>query len=551
MVYRQTRRNRLIPILFSLAALLGLVYVLAGIPLSKAREAWEQQDSAGAIERLESWKRLRLRPADYEHLLVVAHLSAGRNEQAVPYLRQLAQRPPFLRPVVDKADVGRRLVAQGRYEAFLEYDTAVQQRFESETLPLYRAAAQLGAGRIPEAETTFSTLRRGVVEAGTYERFERALAERKQGAFPLVLDREGKTIAAWQLANRDLVPVDAPFGGLIDRSVGPATVESRLDELGTHATIETTLDSAIQRAALAALGSSVGAIVAIDPRNHELLAAAFPAESHAADIAFGSGIEAGSVVKVLTALALIQSEASGDIFPIDCRGFLVLNDRQFFDWARHGEVSDLDDAMAVSCNVAFARMGLELGAERMQDVMRRARFGDHADLGLFRVPLGEIVGSLETDYEVASFAVGLDHHRLNALHLAMIGDMLANRGVMSTPVLLRARRSILGDAIGEAPRFEPVRIATAAQVQQIIEAMRAVITDPRGTGRRAAIDGLDYVIKTGTAGERPYEALIVGFAPADEPRIAFGIIAEDVGPAEIAGARITRDFLTRILPRLR
>jgi cell division protein FtsI/penicillin-binding protein 2 len=60
-------------------------------------------------------------------------------------------------------------------------------------------------------------------------------------------------------------------------------------------------------------------------------------------------------------------------------------------------------------------------------------------------------------------------------------------------------------------------------------------------------------MKTGTAGERKtgLEALILAFAPAESPRIAFGIIGEDAGPAEFAGAKIAHDFVEAMQPRLK
>ena len=57
-------------------------------------------------------------------------------------------------------------------------------------------------------------------------------------------------------------------------------------------------------------------------------------------------------------------------------------------------------------------------------------------------------------------------------------------------------------------------------------------------------------MKTGTAGERPYNALIMAFAPADHPRIAIGMIAEHAGPAEFEGARIAHDFFSAMKPQL-
>jgi peptidoglycan glycosyltransferase len=86
----------------------------------------------------------------------------------------------------------------------------------------------------------------------------------------------------------------------------------------------------------------------------------------------------------------------------------------------------------------------------------------------------------------------------------------------------------------------------------MIRAMQAVATEPRGTGRRAPVEGISIALKTGTAGERKsgLEALIMAFAPVESPKIAFGIIAEDAGPAEFAAAKIAHDFVERLRPRL-
>jgi cell division protein FtsI/penicillin-binding protein 2 len=87
----------------------------------------------------------------------------------------------------------------------------------------------------------------------------------------------------------------------------------------------------------------------------------------------------------------------------------------------------------------------------------------------------------------------------------------------------------------------------------MISAMRAVVASEKGTGHRAAIEGLSIAMKTGTAGTRAgggLECVILAFAPAEQPKIAFGMIAEDAGPAEFAGAKIAHDFLAALRPRL-
>jgi peptidoglycan glycosyltransferase len=184
--------------------------------------------------------------------------------------------------------------------------------------------------------------------------------------------------------------------------------------------------------------------------------------------------------------------------------------------------------------------------------MQSAGFDGQVNLGIFQVPLGKTVGRLFNNFETAFFAIGLEHEEINAIHLAMLASMVANRGMLTTPRLIRQRRSILGDIVTTAPQQGQTRIATAAATDRMIHAMQAVATEPRGTGRRAPVEGLSLAMKTGTAGERKngLEALIMAFSPVDKPKIAFGVIAESAGPAEYAGAQIAHDFLERMKSRL-
>lgn len=553
---RDSRRSRIVPILFTIVAILALAWFVAGRPLQSAKEEWRNSNYDAAIQTLDRWYKFRLRPADYEHLFTAAYLAKGDRQGAEPWLRRMADRSPDWITIIDKEEVGKRLISQGLYENFLEYDTAVDQKGSSSELVLYRAAAELGANRTQQAETTFSKVDRADVEPRRYEALKNAIEQRKSGSFSLILDREGKTIASYQIDNQDLVAVNSSFSTLVEETGGPTSFERHLDDIGTSTTVQTTLDPQIQRAALDALGNRRGSLVAIDPATHEILAlASTPGSGDARNLAFDGQYEPGSVIKILTATAAIDGQMSLDsVFPLMCEGFIVIEGKQFFDWAQHKEVAGLNDAMAVSCNVAFARMGLELGAEALIRNARETGFGNAVDLGLYEVGLGQLVGDVQTQYQTANLAVGLNHYLTNTLHLAMIGDMIANRGLMTEPTLLKARRSILGDEIPIIlQQQEPSRVASAEAVAQAVETMKAVVTHEAGTGRRAAIEGLDYAMKTGTAGDRQsgYDAVIIAIAPAENPKIAFAIIAESVGKAEIEGAAVTRAFLTAIRDRLR
>jgi len=429
------------------------------------------------------------------------------------------------------------------------YDAASYER-DLQDVRLHRCAAQIATGRLDEAEATLAFVeRRAPRPSSEADRLRRlslhqGIAQRRQGAYPLVLDRNNQPIALYQIANKDLVAINRDFEPLM------LTFAAHLPRLGVDDTIETTLDPGVQKAALQALGGFRGALVAIDPRTNELLAVASNrGRGELANIAFDQQYEPGSIVKVLTGLNALESGVDvQSMFPYDCKGDLVIDGRHFGDWLGpgHGVLPSLDDALAESCNIVFADIGLRLGPDRLHRFMSAAGFDQQANLGVFEVPLGKSVGQTSDRYETALYSIGLAHESVNALHVAMIGSMMANRGVMTTPRLLRARRSILGEVSAQPSKQGKRVIATPQHAEAIVQAMVAVATRPKGTGRRAPVDGMSMAMKTGTAGERAnggLEALIVAFAPVDHPRIAFGIIAEDAGPAEYAGAKIAHDFV--------
>jgi peptidoglycan glycosyltransferase len=327
-----------------------------------------------------------------------------------------------------------------------------------------------------------------------------------------------------------------------------------LPKLSTNDTIETTLDPLVQQAALAALGKYRGSLVAIDPRTNEILAIA--SSNTTDDLAIERQYEPGSVIKVLTGLNAITNGIDvNSMFPYTCKGELMIDGRHFGDWMPqgHGTLKSLDDALAVSCNVFFADVGIRLKREGLERFMTAAGFNGTAKLGVFDAPLGRITGEIFNNFETAFLAIGLQHESINTLHLAMLASMVANRGMYATPRLLRRTRSIVGDVVMKMPAPSAVRIASDDAAQRVIHAMQAVASDPRGTGRRAPVEGISMAMKTGTAGERKsgLEALIMAFAPVESPRIAFAVIAEDAGPAEFAGAKIAHDFLEKMKPALK
>lgn len=539
----------------ALVILAILLAIVAWLPIRRARDEWRGGRNAEAIATAENWSRIRLWPNQYHQLLAVSYLSVGNDAAARPHLESLRGHRIWI-PAIAKTEVARRLFERGRYQAFLAYDDASQELRTPAEARLDRAAALAAVNRLDDAATALQNVGSSV-DAARADTVRRAIDERRRGSYPVAVDREGKTIAVLQVANNDVVAVNTDFQPLVDAAGSQLTLErATLDRPG-HDLIETTLDPDVQKAALFALGGFRGALVAIDPKTNEILAIATNrGQGPEANLALDAQYEPGSVIKVLTILNALERNVPLDsMFPYTCTGNLAIDGRQFGDWlpGGHGVLPDVDEALAESCNVVFGDVGLRIGPDGLLQFMHRAGFDTQADLGLWHVPLGRNVGRLFNRFETAYYAIGLEHETATPLHIAMLASAVANRGVLTTPRLVRARRSILGDVTEQPPVQAKEQLASKEHAERVIRAMTAVATRPKGTGRRAPIDGVTIALKTGTAGKREagYNATIMAFAPVESPKIAFAVMIENSGPAEFGAAKVAHDFLARIEPRLK
>ena len=538
-----------LPLVIVLLILVGGLTAVTWLPLRNARAAWREGRNAEAVEIAQQWSRLRMWPRQYHQLLAAALLTVGNRAGAKPHLDALRGGQMWI-SALPKEEVAQKLFARGRYSDFLDYDAAVDELRDSDDTRIHRAAALAATEKIAEAEVALKEA--DDADPKEVEAVRRAIYDRRQGSFPYVVDRNGKTIASFQLANDDVVAMNTDFSALIEQEAGALTIESQSRRIGTYDTIETTLDSATQKAALAAISGFRASLVAIDPETNEILAIASnrgggPLEN----LAIEHRYEPGSVMKVLTGLAAMAHGVDlKTMFPYHCAGHLDIDGRQFGDWLEggHGPLVDFEEALARSCNVVFADIGLRTGLDNLRATHKSAGFDGKTDLALIQPPLGATEGRIFNNFETGFYSIGLEHESITTLHLAMLASMMANRGELTTPRLLRARRSILGDEVVKAPKQTKQRVVSPVIAERMIVAMRAVVTREHGTGRRAAIDGLTLAMKTGTAGKREngYHALVMAFAPIEKPKIAFALIAEESGPSEFTAAKMTHDFLAAL-----
>ncbi len=251
--------------------------------------------------------------------------------------------------------------------------------------------------------------------------------------------------------------------------------------------------------------------------------------------------EAGSVMKIVTMAAVLDSADIG-LMPYTCNGPIRVSDRIFYDWAAHGKLKDYPHSLACSCNLVFAETGLRLGPEVIRQWMNRFGVKDETISlsGLTAHPA--TLGPIQNDWDLARASIGLDAPQISPYWLIMTAAALAGDG---TGVLPTPFTELEVPGYGKLPVSvtETDLRLTGKQLNPIREGMRLAVEWDQGTGRRAAMEGIDLYLKTGTSGPSPYDAIVLGFFDLDGTRYAFGLYLRKGGKAEYNAARVLKNAL--------
>jgi len=253
----------------------------------------------------------------------------------------------------------------------------------------------------------------------------------------------------------------------------------------------------------------------------------------------------GSTFKIITTASALENLPGAADMLIDCTGGLrvdgqVIND---FGAAIHGELT-LKQAFVKSCNIAYAKLALQLQDQTLQKTAAAFGFDDYF---LFRdlvvtdsVYNAASSGTARNGFAVATSGFGQGSIGATPLHMCLVAAGVANDGVIMEPTLLRAVHSGVNGKLRDtfAPREyrRAVSPETAATLQ---EYMRAVVTS--GTGTRAAVPGLTICGKTGSAetvsGSREVtHGWFVGYCADEGLPFAVAILVEDIGDGEGGGS---------------
>ncbi len=328
--------------------------------------------------------------------------------------------------------------------------------------------------------------------------------------------------------------------------------------------VQTTLNAKMQQAAVKAMGSYRGAVVALDPKTgavlayaslptydpnalatHDLAAARTAAQAYEKDqtrpMSDRAGKEIyppGSTFKLVTAAAALENGYTADS-QVDSPAQLKLpNSTAVLTNQSNcgGDKVTLDQAMRVSCNTAFANVGAQLGADKLRAQAQKFGFGT-AQLTDLRGVASKFPEKPD-QAQVMLSAIGQFDVAASPLQMAMVVSGIVNDGVVKRPYLVsEVRSSDLRVLFRHAPEDQRAMSATNAQAMQ--QMMVNVVTS--GTGTRAQVNGVVVGGKTGTAQSdpaRPPYAWFVAFAKDPDVVVAVFVENADVERSDIAGGRL-------------
>ncbi len=366
-------------------------------------------------------------------------------------------------------------------------------------------------------------------------------------------------------------------------------------------TVILTLDIKLQKLVEDMFGERRGALVALDPRNGQVLA--FVSKPTFDPNLFVDGIDVenwkmlnesiekpllnralrgtyppGSTYKPFMGLAALASGKRTAQTIVNDPGFWMFGNHRF---RSHGDgglgAVDLHRSIVKSSNVYYYSLANELGVDAIHDFMKPWGFGQITGIDL----KGEVRGVLPSQAwkrrtykrpeqqrwyagETISLGIGQGYNSFTMLQLAQATAILANRGVKHAPHLGLATEDAVSRQRHPLERPPPQDLALQpAHIETVVRAMVGVTQE--GTSTRV-FAGAGYLSagKTGTAqavtiGQKDkYDArkleehqrdhsLYVAFAPADQPRVALAIVVENSGFGAAHAAPIARRVFDYLL----
>lgn len=246
------------------------------------------------------------------------------------------------------------------------------------------------------------------------------------------------------------------------------------------------------------------------------------------DNVLSSSYTPGSIFKIVTVAAAFENIP--DIYERtwDCSGSEEIGGGDITCVEPHGTIN-IEQAMAHSCNIVFAELAVEIGADKMNETAKKIGINMSFDVDGVNTLKGHYDVSKANTNQLAWSGVGQYNDEVNPMQMAMICGAIANGGKATNPRLIEGGADSILSAIGINSAKDGREMFNADTAQKLDELMRYTITDYYGDD---LFGGLTVCAKTGTGevGEdKEPNAWMVGYSKDEDCPLAFACVVEDSG----------------------
>ncbi len=299
---------------------------------------------------------------------------------------------------------------------------------------------------------------------------------------------------------------------------------------------------------------SYSAFVALEPRTGKILALVGYSRENGgpAGVWQRATYPAASIFKIITAAGALEKGLLHYDSPVSYRGnFYRLGPQKLVPSRRRDLQTQFDEALGKSNNVVFGRVANKVvGSQLLRETSEAFGF-NHPIVFDFPVEESKALIPEDSPYELARCGAGFGKVTLNPLHAAMIAGTIANGGVMMRPYLIEEISDGQGESVYQAEEevaAQPISAKTAFDLSRM---MLRTVED--GTAAKVfrrygkpLLKKVSICGKTGSlSGNDPpgHYDWFIGFAPAENPQIAFAAMVVNQNNARVKGAYVAQAAL--------
>ena len=259
--------------------------------------------------------------------------------------------------------------------------------------------------------------------------------------------------------------------------------------------------------------------------------------------------EPGSTFKIITLAACLEDGAVTRDDHFNCGGAMQVLGRTdpLHCWRRsgHGDQT-LAQSAQNSCNVAFATMGMRLGAKRFYDYMEAFVLFDRTGIDLYGESSSiwwsrQVFEDPRNHSQLASASFGQTFN-ITPIQLITAISATMNGGYLMKPYIVRQILDEDGTVVANVNPTVVRQVISEETSKTVREIIETVVSSPTGTGKNASVAGYRVGGKTGTSekvgqASDDYMVSFIGIAPMDDPQVAVLVILDS--PDRTSGLNIS------------